>query len=281
MKTATHAGIRAGLIELRQSFTGTALLGQLLWPVATLVAIFFLRDSSVAGISLGPLILPSSAGMFVALGLLLTVQHLAADREDGTLLRAKATPNGIRGYLTGKFVLVSVTVLVYLVMLLVPGALLIGGLSADATGWLTFAWVLVLGLLATQTLGAVLGALVRSSRGAGVLSLPLIGLIAISGIFYPITALPRLATGHRAGAPRVLAWPRHAIRPPPRRRGRRRDRGVMAARRDGGRPRRLGGRRADRRSARPAPDGPTRIRFPRRTTTHATPATRRLICGAP
>lgn len=190
MSHTTRAGIRAGLIELRQSFTGTALVGQLFWPLATLVAIFFLRDNTVAGFSLGPLILPSSAGMFIALGMLLTVQHLAADREDGTLLRAKATPNGIRGYLTGKFVLISATVLAYLVILLVPGALLVGGLSADATGWLTFAWVLVLGLLATQTLGAVLGALVRSSRGAGVLSLPVMGLIAISGIFYPVTALP-------------------------------------------------------------------------------------------
>jgi len=189
MSVATRAGIRAGLIELRQSFTGTALLAQLFWPLATLVAIYFLRDNPIAGVGLGSLILPSSAGMFVALGMLLTAQHLAADREDGTLLRAKATPTGVRGYLTGKLVLISVTVLAYLVILLVPGALVVGGLSADATGWLTFAWVLILGLLATQPLGAMLGSLVRGSRGAGVLSLPVMGLIAISGVFYPITAL--------------------------------------------------------------------------------------------
>lgn len=30
----------------------------------------------------------------------------------------------------------------------------------------------------------------RSSRGAGILSLPILALIAISGIFYPLTALP-------------------------------------------------------------------------------------------
>lgn len=189
MSAATRSGIRAGLIELRQSFTGTALVAQLFWPLATLVAIYFLRDNPIAGVGLGSLILPGSAGMFVALGMLLTAQHLAADREDGTLLRAKATPNGVRGYLTGKLVLISATVLAYLVILLVPGALVVGGLSADATGWLTFAWVLVLGLLATQPLGAMLGSLVRGSRGAGVLSLPIMGLIAISGVFYPITAL--------------------------------------------------------------------------------------------
>jgi ABC-2 type transport system permease protein len=34
------------------------------------------------------------------------------------------------------------------------------------------------------------GALIPSPRGAGYLSIPVMGLIAISGIFYPITALP-------------------------------------------------------------------------------------------
>jgi ABC-2 type transport system permease protein len=56
--------------------------------------------------------------------------------------------------------------------------------------WAGFAWVLALGLVATQALGAALGALIASPRGAGVLSIPIMGLIAISGIFYPIAALP-------------------------------------------------------------------------------------------
>ncbi|WP_240629839.1 hypothetical protein [Specibacter cremeus] len=41
--TPTTAAVRAGLsrrlIELRHSFTGTALVSQLFWPVATLAAI--------------------------------------------------------------------------------------------------------------------------------------------------------------------------------------------------------------------------------------------------
>jgi len=184
-----RAGLRAGVVELRQSFTGTALVGQLFWPAATLAAIVVLRDRTVAGVALGPGVLTSSAGMFVALGMLLAAQHLAADREDGTLLRAKATPGGVLGYLVGKLVLVSASVLAYLAILLAPGALLVGGISVDAHGWVTFAWVVALGLVATQTLGAALGSLVRSSRGAGMLSLPTMGLIAISGVFYPVTAL--------------------------------------------------------------------------------------------
>jgi ABC-2 type transport system permease protein len=188
-----RAGFRRGRIELRQAFTGTALLGQLFWPVATLVAVYFFRDREVGagGFTLGSMMLPGVLGMFVALGMLLVVQQLAADREDGTLLRAKATPNGIPAYLVGKLVQISATVLAYLAILLIPGVFLVDGLTLDSwRSWLTFAWVLVLGLVATQTIGAILGSLVSSQRGAGHLSLPILGLIAISGIFAPITALP-------------------------------------------------------------------------------------------
>jgi ABC-2 type transport system permease protein len=191
--TALRQGWARGLIELRQSFTGAGLLGHLFWPVVTLVAIFFLRDRSfgTSGFTLGALVLPSVLGMFVALGMLLMVQYLTAEREDGTLLRAKAIPNGIGGYFIGKLVTVSGTILAYLAILLLPGLLIVDGLGIGSIGsWLTLAWVLLLGLLATLSIGAMLGSLISSSRGAGYLSLPVMGLIAISGIFYPITALP-------------------------------------------------------------------------------------------
>lgn len=191
--TALRQGCSRGLIELRQSFTGAGLLGHLFWPVVTLVAIFLLRDKSfgASGFTLGALALPSVLGMFVALGMLLMVQYLAAEREDGTLLRAKAIPNGIRGYFIGKLVTVSATILAYLAILLVPGLLIVDGLDVGSIGsWLTLGWVLGLGLVATQSIGALLGALISSPRGASYLSLPVMGLIAISGIFYPITALP-------------------------------------------------------------------------------------------
>jgi len=52
------------------------------------------------------------------------------------------------------------------------------------------AWVLILGFVATQLIGAILGALISSPRSTGYVSLLVLGLIAISGIFYPITVLP-------------------------------------------------------------------------------------------
>src|SRR5215469_3064136 len=157
--TAVRAGFARGLIELRQSFAGTALIGQLFWPVVTLAAIYFLRDRSVGagGFTLGAFILPGVLGMFVALGMFLALQYLSADREDGTLLRAKATPNGIRGYLIGKIVTVSGTIVAYLAILLVPGLVIVHGLNIGSLhGWLTLAWVLALGFVATQPIGAIL-----------------------------------------------------------------------------------------------------------------------------
>jgi ABC-2 type transport system permease protein len=192
--TALRAGFRRGLIEWRQSFTGSALIGQLFWPAVTLAAIFFFRDKHIGAtrFTLGAFILPGVLGMFTAFGMLLVIQYLAAEREDGTLLRARAIPDGIRGYFAGKLVTVSGTVLVYLAILLIGGLFIVGGLDVGSIGsWLTLAWVLALGLVATQSIGAILGSLISTPRGAGYMSLPVMGLIAISGIFYPITAMPQ------------------------------------------------------------------------------------------
>ncbi|MEV0405773.1 ABC transporter permease [Actinoallomurus sp. NPDC050550] len=191
--TALRAGLARGLIELRQSFSGSDLLAQLFWPVVTLVAVFFLRNMRFrhSGFRLGTLILPSVLGMFIAFGMLLVIQYLTAEREDGTLLRAKATPHGIRAYFIGKLVTTSGTILAYLAILLIPGLFIVDGIELGTIGsWLTLAWVLVLGLMATQSIGAVLGSVISSPRGAGVASLPVMALISISGIFYPISAMP-------------------------------------------------------------------------------------------
>src|SRR5260370_10590557 len=89
-------GLDGGLTEFRQAFSGAALAGQLLWPAATLIALFFFRPRELAGsrFTIGALILSGTLGMFVAFGMILMVQYLPADREDGTLLRARATPAG-------------------------------------------------------------------------------------------------------------------------------------------------------------------------------------------
>ena len=189
---AVRAGWRRGVIELRQSFmNGAELLSHFLWPVLLLVTLFFLRDKAFGGFQLGAIVLPSMLGMNAAMGMVSMSQQLTADREDGTLLRAKATPNGMLGYLVGKVVSVAGGLLVDLAILLVPGLIIIDGLATGSGGsWSTLSWVLVLGLLATLPIGAILGSVFTSARAQGLIQLPILALIAISGIFYPITALP-------------------------------------------------------------------------------------------
>src|SRR5690606_8497588 len=159
-----------------------------------LVVMFFVRDATVPGtsFSLGARMLPSVLGMGVAfVGLASMAAVLAIEREDGTLLRAKAVPDGMLGYLIGKIVLVSGMNVVNLAITLLPGLLLFDGLAVNRPGgWLTLAWVMALGLVATLPIGAVAGSLMSSPRNLGLLMLPLTGLIVISGIFFPMTSSP-------------------------------------------------------------------------------------------
>jgi ABC-2 type transport system permease protein len=189
---AVRVGLQRGWIEFRQTLTTAQDLWGYLFPsVIFLVVMFFQRGSSVAGFSLGAMTLPGVLGMSVGFAGLLTVaQQLTVEREDGTLLRAKATPDGMLGYLIGKITLVGGMSVISLLIILVPGLVMFDGLSTGVDAWLTLAWVLVLGLVATMPIGAIIGSLFSSPRSMGLIMLPMMGLIAISGIFYPITGYP-------------------------------------------------------------------------------------------
>jgi ABC-2 type transport system permease protein len=175
--------------------TGQQLGSQVFFAVAFVMVLFFQRGSTVEGtnVSLAFAVLPGILGMLVAVGGLQgAAGSLAVERKDGTLLRAKAVPNGMVGYLTGRVVSVSLGAILGLVIIFVPSPFLIPELTGiGLTGWLTFVWVLALGLLATLPTGAVIGSLAKSPTTVnGLVTLPIIGVTAISGIFYPIFALP-------------------------------------------------------------------------------------------
>ncbi|MGH3086137.1 MAG: ABC transporter permease [Rubrobacteraceae bacterium] len=193
--TAVRSGIRRGGIEFRQSLTNFQnIWNYLFFPVIILIVMFLLRGVSVPGtnFSLSAATIAGVIGMQVAFnGLTVIAAVLTVEREDGTLLRAKAIPNGMRGYLVGKVVTGAGQALVAVAIFLAPGAFLFDGLRlSDPGAWSTLAWVLLLGLVATMPIGAILGSLFSTSRSLGLIMLPQMGLIAISGIFYPITAFP-------------------------------------------------------------------------------------------
>jgi ABC-2 type transport system permease protein len=191
---AVKLGLARGGIEIRQTLTyWPDLLQALFFSGLSIGVLFLMRGHHVPGttFSLGSLTLPGVIGMNIAVGGISAVAALlVVDREDGTLLRAKATPSGMTAYVIGKITLTAATVLIGLVLTMVLGLLAFLGLDVTAVGWLTLAWVAVLGLLATIPLGILLGSLIPDPRFVAVIVFPFAGLAAISGIFYPITHLP-------------------------------------------------------------------------------------------
>jgi len=199
MNSVVRTGIIRGGIEIRQSLTNALDLWTYLFPAVVLLAtVFFMGDAQVPGtdFSLGSSTVPSVLGVNIAFaGLISVASLLVVDREDGTLLRAKAIPGGMTGYLTGKVVMGGGMAILGLVLQLLPALLIVDGVRLDAAGWLTLLWLLPLGLLATMPLGAVFGSLFENPRSIGLITLPMFALVAISGIFYPITALPGWVQG--------------------------------------------------------------------------------------
>jgi ABC-2 type transport system permease protein len=193
---AARAGLSRGGIEFKQTLTTPRDLISMLITTGTFLAVMiWTRHTHVPGtnFSLGTATLVSVLALDVVYyGVVNVGDLIVVEREDGTLLRAKAIPNGMLGYLLGKVVNFSGQIAFVVAVTLLVGAFLFTGLAFGRPGsWLTLAWVLVLVLLATLPLGAVLGSLFPSQRSAGPWwVLMLSGLAVISGIFYPITHLP-------------------------------------------------------------------------------------------
>ena len=193
---AARLGVRRGCLEMAHSLSNRA---DQVWIVTInagfVLVLVFQRDSDLSGtgFSLALATLPGLIGMNIAMGGWMgTAQTLAVEREDGTLLRAKSTPNGMLGYLVARIVLAMLSTALGLVVFVAAGLFLLPGVAdVPPTGWLMLLAIFLLGMMATMPWGAVVGASVKSSgAGFGLSFLPMVILIAISGIFYPITAMP-------------------------------------------------------------------------------------------
>lgn len=198
--TPLRIGVRRGLIEARHVFTTAEELAGIVIPsLIAMVVIFFLRGVSVPGteVSLGSMSLPSMIGMNITFfGMLGIVQALTVEREDGTLLRAKTIPGGMTAYFVGIVVEGIVQMLFSVALVLIPGLIVFENVAFDGpASWLLLLATLIMGLGATAPIGAAMGALFSNPKSLALVMLPTMGLVAISGIFYPITALPAWVQG--------------------------------------------------------------------------------------
>lgn len=169
------------------------------WNLLIALVLYFLRNHTVMGsqISIGAVGVAGgiASGLFFG-GVFGVGVKVTVDRKDGTLLRAKTTPGGLVSYLVGSLVSFTALGVFSVFPLLVCAALwLPESFPAGVKGWFLFVVFLALGVVTTTGLGVALGAGVRSVGQLWPFGLASYALVAISGLFYPIKALPELVQG--------------------------------------------------------------------------------------
>ncbi|MFE7133133.1 ABC transporter permease [Streptomyces sp. NPDC057638] len=194
-RAAWRPGLRRGGIELRHLLRNPKELSGHLTNVAVAVVVAVYVSGEVPGTQtpMAHLVIAGLAAyLLFQVGLINLPQILVTEREEGALLRLRATPGGIPAYLIAKCLLVVVTAVATLLLLLLSAVLLTDGpLPHGPSGWLTLLWVTTLGLLAVVPLGAALGAVLPNPREAlALIMLPVMGLLLTSGVVFPITVLP-------------------------------------------------------------------------------------------
>ena len=190
---AVGLGVRRGWLEFVQSIRSTQ--DQWFYVFTALLTLGYLwirrdSDSGVEGLPFAAVALPSLLAALIVFGIVIGPAYaIAMEKEDGTLLRHRAVPHGLVGYFSGQLVYQSLNLVPQLVIILVPSLLLFDGLMSDPAGWLTVVGVIALGLLAALPIGMLIGALVPSVQKIGTWGmLPVLAMVGISGIFYPLQA---------------------------------------------------------------------------------------------
>ena len=188
-------GISRGFLEIKQFMRQReSVVFTLLFPVLLLLifgSVF--KDEIAPGVTFSQYFV---AGM-IASGLVNTgFQQLAItipmERDDGTLKRLRGTPAPASSYFIGKIILVFVSMSIQVILLLIFGVLLYGiTLPSDAADWITFTWVMLLGLISSTLLGIAFSSVPKSGRGASAVVSPIVIILQFfSGVFFVFTQLP-------------------------------------------------------------------------------------------
>lgn len=117
---------------------------------------------------------------------------IANERDEGRLKRLAGTPMPPLSYFIGKVGLVLVTVVLELLMILTLGVALFHlHLPTSPARWLTFAWVLLLGVIACTLLGIAVSSVPKSAKSAAaVVNFPFVALQFVSGVYISFSDLP-------------------------------------------------------------------------------------------
>lgn len=186
---AVRSGLRRGWIEFRNSLQAPEDLTYYVFFNGILAVVLYLnRDNMIdeVDISVAHFIVPNALAMLVVFGAAYGLATaVTTEREDGTLLRAKSVPNGMRGYVVGQSTRTTLETLFGTAIVLVAATILVDGLwHRGVVGFLGVVGLTVLGLLACAPIGFVLGSIFKNPRSVGGWGMVVIGaLVYASGIF--------------------------------------------------------------------------------------------------
>lgn len=195
-KDVLLTGARRGRIEFRHLLRSPReLTSQIVGSAIVLVVVGSLVDGRVGDtdVPIAHLLVAGFISMAVfQTGLVSLPQILVTEREEGTLLRLRATPGGLQAYLVSKVVVIAGIASASAILMLIVGAVVLGSPLPSSTGdWLTLVWVLALGFVTVALLGACIGAVLPNPREALLfVMVPSGALLILSGIFFPVTTLP-------------------------------------------------------------------------------------------
>jgi ABC-2 type transport system permease protein len=200
-------GLRRGVVELRQLTRSSKDLSNYLLQIVVFVLLANWQKGQAQLIVAGGI-----ASLSVLTALASLPQTLAGDKMEGTLLRIRGLPGGLIAYVTGKIVFVTCVAFTSSLLLLVLGAAINHtGLPHGAGGWATLLWVLIGGFAATAPLGLLIGAVLPNAREAlAMVMFPVYGLMAISGVFFPLDVLPGWVQNIACAFP--LKWMAQGVR---------------------------------------------------------------------
>ncbi|MEU3459109.1 ABC transporter permease [Streptomyces sp. NPDC006733] len=193
---AWRIGLSRGALEIKQFFrVRDQVVFTFAFPVVlmSLFASIFRDDLHGSGVSASQLYASAMIGAglmstsFQSLGI-----SIAIERDEKALRRLRGTPMPKSAYFLGKLWLVLVTGIAETALLLLAGTTLFDlDLPASAGKWLTFGWVLVLGVVACSLLGIAISSVPKSSRSASsVVVLPFLVLQFVSGVYISVDTVP-------------------------------------------------------------------------------------------
>ncbi|MEU4404887.1 ABC transporter permease [Streptosporangium sp. NPDC023963] len=188
-------GLSRTVVENRMFFRERdAVIFTFAFPIIMLVLFgsIFAGEMEGTGLTVSQLYVAGLIGTAAMTGFQNLGINVAMDRDDGTLKRLAGTPLPRTSYFIGKALNTLFVSFLQVVVLLAIGVALFGlELPSEASRWVTFTWVFVLGVIGSSLLGVAISSLPRSAKSASaVIAMPFVVLQFISGVFIPIGQLP-------------------------------------------------------------------------------------------